>query len=212
MKFHDLLYLFLIAFFVSCSSRENETLNMNDLLESEDMDTTKENEGSKVDSNALEIQLSFFSTKLIDTLQLQLKDIHLIDNEFFPDRFNPLKSEKWEYKTNSTYFRFKHWKFKDTMIAQSTFLNWIDSYGVNRISLRPDVKQRISKDANVLLMKDKSIVVIESFSSIDLPKILATLEKLGFGKYWKYCVFQQKMKTTKWLECSADTSVCYMLK
>ena len=185
---------------------------MNDLLESEDMDTINKNDGSKIDSNALLMQLSFFSSKLIDTLQLQLKDIHVIDNEFFPDRFNPLKSEKWEYRTNKTYYRFKHWKFKDTLIAQSTFLNWLDSYSDKRISLRPDVKQRISSDANLLLMKDKSIVVIESSSAIDLLQTLSILEKLGFGKYWKYCIFQQKLKTTQWLECSADTSQIYGLK
>jgi hypothetical protein len=185
---------------------------MNDLLESEDMDTIKKNDGSKIDSNALHMQLSFFSSKLIDTLQLQLEDIHVIDNEFFPDRFNPLKNEKWEYRTNNTYYRFKHWKFKDTLIAQSTFLNWMDSYSDKHIPLRPDVKQRISSDANLLLMKDKSIVVIESSSVIDLLQTLSILGKLGFGKYWKYCIFQQKMKTTQWLECSADTSQIYGLK
>jgi hypothetical protein len=61
-------------------------------------------------------------------------------------------------------------------------------------------------------MKDKSIVVIESSSAIDVLQTLSTLEKLGFGKYWKYCIFQQKLKTTQWLECSADTSQIYGLK
>lgn len=164
--------------------------------------------------NILEVSdydaLSLFSKKLIDSLQIIHSKIVRNNSEIFPDRFHPIKSEKWSGLRPEDSIRYSHWKFKDSIVAEQTFFNWLDQFGSKRISFQLGDKVKVSSDGILILLQDKSIVLYETRKSIKLVQLLTLFNQLGFGKHWEYCILQQKNKKTEWIDCISDTSTCLM--
>ncbi len=164
--------------------------------------------------NILEVSdydaLSLFSKKLIDSLQIIHSKVVRNNTEMFPDRFHPIKSEKWSGLRPEDSIRYSHWKFKDSIVAEQTFFNWLDQFGSKRISFQLGDKVKVSSDGILILLQDKSIVLYETRKSIKLVQLLTLFNQLGFGKHWEYCILQQKNKKTEWVDCISDTSTCLM--
>ena len=164
--------------------------------------------------NILEVSdydaLSLFSKKLIDSLQIIHSKVVRNNTEMFPDRFHPIKSEKWSGLRPEDSIRYSHWKFKDSIVAEQTFFNWLDQFGSKRISFQLGDKVKVSSDGILILLQDKSIVLYETRKSIKLVQLLTLFNQLGFGKHWEYCILQQKNKKTEWIDCISDTSTCLM--
>lgn len=186
---------------IACTSKSEKVVTLDELnpasenyQEEENTDTLTPKETMGFDS------LSLFSKRLIDILKFPKKAIHLTKNTLFPDRFNPKKSEKWEVIAENNNFLYRHWKYSDSVVAENTYYNYLDNFGEKKIALKFDDKIRISPNAFVLLLQDRSMLSLESQNTIDLKKMTAILDTLGFGAEWKLVLFQQKGKKTEWFE------------
>jgi hypothetical protein len=207
-------YFLLFSLFIcfSCSEKQEKGVSMDELISP----SSRYKEDSKGDTTGkiLEVNdydsLSLFSIRLIDSLHIIHSKVVRNNTELFPDRFHPVKSEKWSGLTQNDSIRYAHWKFKDSIVAEQTFFNWLDVFGPKRIAFKIGDKVRLSSDGVLILLQDRSIVLYETRNILNLKQVLTLFNQLGFGKHWEYCILQQKSKKTEWIDCITDTSTCLM--
>lgn len=144
--------------------------------------------------------ISYFSKQLVDTLGIPKPGVHRISTLLFPDRFNPVKSDKWYGITASDSFVYKHWMYADSNVAENTYYNWLDNFGDKHLSLKFGDKVCVSPNAFVLLLQHHSILLVETKKQLEKEKIINLLDTLGFGNTWKFVLFQNKGKKTEWFE------------
>ena len=193
--------LFIIYLLVGCQSSTEKEVTMDELnkpsqkyVSIHEANNIKELKVSDFDS------LSYFSKRLVDTLGIFPNKVHPISSLLFPDRFNPIQSDKWYGITSKDSFVYKHWKYLDTNVAENTFYNWLDNFGEKHLSLNFGDKLRVSSNAFVLLLQHKSLLLLESNQKMEKKQILTLLDTLGFGSTWKMVLFQAKGKQTEWFE------------
>ncbi len=196
-----LFFLFFLLGVIACSSKSEKVVTLDELNAPSEK---YQEEANSISQKQIEIydydSLSLFSKRLIDTLEITKKSIRRIKTALFPDRFNPIKSEKWVgvYKKDS--FVYQHWKYSDSVVAENTFYNYLDNFGTKKIALKFGDKYRISPNAFVLLLQDRSMISVESRIRIDLKRMTAILDTMGFGSQWKLVLFQQQGKKSEWFE------------
>jgi len=205
-------FLFSLLFCFACSEKHENGVSMDELIRP----SSRYKEGLKEDVTGKILEVSdydslyMFSRKFIDSLQIIHSKIVRNNTDLFPNRFHPIKSEKWSGLFQDDSIRYSHWKFKDSIVAEQTFFNWLDQFGSRRISFQFGDKVRLSSDGILILLQDKSIVLYETRKKIKLVELLTLFNQLGFGKHWEYCILQQKNKKTEWIDCISDTSMCLM--
>lgn len=196
-----ILSIVLTIIFTSCQTTDENEISLDTL--SKPSSKYKYEEKSKVIDSKKELAydtLSYFSKKIIDTLGISETDVYAINQLLFPDRFNPVKSEKWYGVNEQDSFVYKHWKYVDTNVAENTFYNWLDNFGDKHLSLRFGDKVRVSPNAFVLLLQHRSILFVETKKRLEKEKIINLLDTLGFGNTWKFVLFQNKGEKTAWFE------------
>lgn len=196
-----LVFLFFLLGVVACSSKTEKVVTLDELNAPSEKYQEEENAISQKHVEICDYDsLSLFSKRFIDTLDIPKKSIRRIKTALFPDRFNPIKSEKWVAVDKKDSLVYQHWKYSDSVVAENTFYNYLDNFGAKKIALKFGDKYRISVNAFVLLLQDRSMVTVESRIGIDLKKMTAILDTLGFGSQWKLVLFQQKGKKSEWFE------------
>jgi hypothetical protein len=196
-----LLFFCFFYVLVGCSSSTEKVVDLDELNKpSLNYKEGNESRAKKVDNPIAYDSLSFFSKRLIDTFNFEKKNVKRIENLLFPDRFNPVKSEKWYAIYGEDSLVYKHWKYLDSVVSENTYYNWLDNFGERHLSLKFGDKMNVSKNAFVLLLQDRSLLLFESRNNIDLPTFISTLDTLGFGNTWKFVLFQNKGKKTEWFE------------
>jgi hypothetical protein len=196
-----LVFLFFLLGVVACSSKTEKVVTLDELNAPSEKYQEEENAISQKNVEICDYDsLSLFSKRFIDTLEIPKKSIRRIKTALFPDRFNPIKSEKWVAVDKKDSLVYQHWKYSDSVVAENTFYNYLDNFGTKKIALKFGDKYRISANAFVLLLQDRSMVSVESRIGIDLKKMTAILDTLGFGSQWKLVLFQQKGKKSEWFE------------
>lgn len=196
-----LFFLFFLLGVVACSSKPEKVVTLDELNAPSEKYQEEENAISQKQVEICDYDsLSMFSKRFIDILEIPKKSIRRIKTALFPDRFNPIKSEKWVGVDKKDSFVYQHWKYSDSVVAENTFYNYLDNFGAKKIALKFGDKYRISANAFVLLLQDRSMVSVESRIGIDLKKMTAILDTLGFGSQWKLVLFQQKGKKSEWFE------------
>lgn len=199
MKFFWCLYVVFLV--VSCKSKDTKEVSMDELSKPSIHYTTKEKKQFvKLPKSTDYDSISFFAKKLADTLGIAKNQIHRISTFVFPDRFNPIKSDKWYGISPSDSFVYKHWIYADTNVAENTYFNWLDNFGDKHLSLKFGDKVRVSSNAFVLLLQHRSVLLLESKNQLNREGILPLLDTLGFGSTWKFVLFQNKGKKTEWFE------------
>lgn len=190
-----------VVLLLGCQSSEEKVVTLDDLSKPSVHYTASDDTLKKKDFPSIAYDsIAYFSKKLVDTLGLPKSSIHRINSLLFPDRFNPVKSDKWYGVTPNDSFVYKHWMYTDTNVAENTYYNWLDNFGGKHLSLKFGDKVRVSPNAFVLLLQHRSVLLLESTKEIRKEKILPLLDTLGFGNTWKYVLFQNKGKKTEWYE------------
>ena len=193
--------LYVVFFVVSCKSEDTKGVSMDELSKPSIHYTTKDKKQLvKLSKLSAYDSISFFSKKLSDTLGIAKNQIHRITTFVFPDRFNPIKSDKWYGISLGDSFVYKHWIYADTNVAENTYFNWLDNFGDKHLSLKFGDKVRVSSNAFVLLQQHRSVLLLESKNQLNKDNILTLLDTLGFGSTWKFVLFQNKGKKTEWFE------------
>ena len=199
MKNWWIIWVLFLVF--ACQNSEQKVVTLDDLSKPSQKYFSEERVKFKNESKRSDFDsISYFSKKLVDTLGISKKNVYQISTLLFPDRFNPVQSDKWYGVIPSDSFVYKHWKYSDTNIAENTYYNLLDHFGDKQLSLKFGDKLRVSSNAFVLLLQHRSLLLLESKKQINLPKLVELLDTLGFGSTWKFVLFQDKGKKTEWFE------------
>jgi hypothetical protein len=198
-------FVFSIILLFACGEKEDKVVQLDDLIEGSK--TNYEVKDSSVQKTS-EIKLSYFVQRLCDSLKIEAKYI-VIDSAFtFPERFHPIKQDKVKFTENSDVHSYKHWKWGDSTKATQSFFNWLDQFGDKKVSLLVGDQVKVMKSGFLLLLQDKSIVYLEFGRTFKPEYYLHKLTNCGFGKHWKYVLYQQPQKKTTWIDCGSDTTKC----
>jgi hypothetical protein len=202
----NLLYLFIVLFIFSCSSENEKVVKLDDIVSgSKEINVEKDT----IAFNDTTQKLSFFVNRLCDSLKINKKTT-FIDSSFdFPERFHPIKIDKVTFHQGDL-ISYKHWKWSDSIKATQAFFNWLDQFGDGRKSLIVGDEVNVTKKGFIVLLQDKSIVYLEFASNFKLTYYADKLTKCGFGKHWKYILFQQPFRKTTWIDCISDTTNCQL--
>lgn len=202
MKFY--VSVCIIAIFFSCTNKQEKVVRLDDLVSGSEIDYSQKDTFPEIEKVK---ELSFFVNKLCDSLQINKKNAE-IDSLFdFPERFHPKKIDKVIFNQGNLLV-YKHWKWSDSIKATQVFFNWLDQLGERKVSLLVGDELKVSKNGFILLLQDKSIVFLEFGSTFKPIHYIHKLTNCGFGKHWKYIVYQQPLKKTTWIDCSTDTTKC----
>lgn len=198
------LIFFILILCFACTNKEEKVLKLDDLVSGSEVkkfnpDTTQ------VQSNTNSI--SYFVRLLADSLSLDHKVISVDTSFSFPERFHPLKTDKVNFNLPDL-LTYKHWKWSDSIKANQAFFNWLDQFGERKISLIVGDEVTVSKKGFLVLVQDKSMVYLEFGRTFKPEFYLHKLTDCGFGKHWKYILYQQPVKKTIWVDCISDTTNC----
>ena len=200
----NLLYLFTVLFIFSCSSEHEKVVKLDDIVSGS---KEKKVEKDTIAFNDTTQKLSFFVNRLCDSLKINKKTT-FIDSSFdFPERFHPIKIDKVTFNQGDL-ISYKHWKWSDSIKATQAFFNWLDQFGDRKISLIIGDEVSVSKKGFLVLVQDKSVVYLEFGRTFKPEFYLHKLTDCGFGKHWKYILYQQPVKKTIWVDCISDTTNC----
>ena len=200
----NLLYLFILLFIFSCSSENEKVVKLDDIVSGS---KEKKVEKDTIAFNDTTQKLSFFVNRLCDSLKINKKTT-FIDSSFdFPERFHTIKIDKVTFNQGDL-ISYKHWKWSDSIKATQAFFNWLDQFGDRKISLIIGDEVSVSKKGFLVLVQDKSVVYLEFGRTFKPEFYLHKLTDCGFGKHWKYILYQQPVKKTIWVDCISDTTNC----
>ena len=204
----NLLYLFIVLFIFSCSSENEKVVKLDDIVSgSKEINVEKDT----IEFNDTTQKLSFFVNRLCDSLKINKKTT-FIDSSFdFPERFHPIKIDKVTFNQGDL-ISYKHWKWSDSIKANQAFFNWLDQFGERKTSLIIGDEVSVSKKGFLVLVQDKSVVYLEFGRTFKPEFYLHKLTDCGFGKHWKYILYQQPVKKTIWIDCLSDTINCEIYK
>ncbi len=200
----NLFFLIGVLIFAACSNEQEQVVKLDDLVSGSSVNYDKKDSLVKSEKNT---QISYFVNRLCDSLQID-KDNVVVDSSFsFPERFHPIKSDKVVFNEGELRV-YRHWKWGDSIKATQSFFNWIDQFGDQKQSLTVGDQIKVQKTGFLVLLQDKSIVYLEFGRTFKPEYYLHKLTNSGFGKHWKYILYQQPLKKTNWIDCISDTTKC----
>ncbi len=201
------MYLLLTSlFFTACQSKQKEdVLSLDDVseaskayAESMRFPTEKTIHVNYFDS------LSPFSQGLVDSFNLQLNSIHLIDTMLFPDRFGATDSEKWYSKTAADSLVFVRWVFQSKVKAENALYNWLDCFGATCRSIPMGTDAKFSKKGILLLCNLNELIYVESAQKWDSDAWLKYIQGNRKEKDWKFFIIQQPNRKIEWKTINSD--------
>jgi len=195
-----LVFIFLILLLIGCNQSQEE-ITLDELSKNMPRRVSKLDTSGITDFNKRYgfDSLSFFSKKMVSFFKLDTSKVFILRNKCLPDRFNPVKCEKWSYGSKKDTTLYYHWKFKDTTASFNAFYNWIEHFGYKNQSLKMGHSVLYKGLPFVLLVQDKSIVFLEFTNTPKLENLLDDLTTLGYGRSWKYILSSDKSRKIRWM-------------
>jgi hypothetical protein len=200
----NLLFLILILIQTACSNEQEKVVQLDDLVSGSKVNYDKKVTLVKSDNVK---QISFFVNRLCDSLQIDKMNVGVDSSFTFLERFHPIKSDKVRFQEGD-FLAYSHWKWGDSSKASQAFFNWLDQFGDKKQSIIVGDQVKINKSGFIVLLQDKSIVYLEFGRTFKPEHYLHKLTNCGFGKHWKYIIYQQPLKKTNWIDCISDTTRC----
>lgn len=198
------MIFFLLILLYACNSKQDKILKLDDLvLGSKGKVITKDTARNQVDTKPI----TYFISLLCDSLQIDHASVAIDSTFMFPERFHPIKTDKVIFK-QTELIAYKHLQWSDSIRANQAFFNWLDQFGERKKSLVVGDQINVMKPGFLLLLQDKSIVYLEFGRTFKPEYLLHKLTNCGFGRHWKYVLYQQPQKKTVWIDCSTDTTNC----
>lgn len=199
-----IIFISLIIF--SCTSKQEETLEMSDIM------ATSDRYKETNTKNLKETKKEFFSDslpniylELIDSLKINRKKINLLDSKDLPDRFECMYSQKFYWTTSKDSVNFRHWVFKDSNKTYNAFYNWLDCFGPQCKTLTIGSQSKLQKSPIAILVSEKDLYAIESKKDINLDFWLRQFDRNRKNRKWKYIVTQPKKGKVTWCKKENDS-------
>jgi len=177
---------------VSCTEEKQEIIDISEIMPG----TEWESEDQGVHLDTLDSLVSIkdrFKDHGISVLSLS------IDNSsYFPDRFGPDITEKYELITKSDTLKYLKWNYTDSMQVMNSFFNWIDCYGDNCRSIYVGEEKSFQKAPMQLYVNDTSLIFITAKHNLDFNLWLNYHKSLGYSSEWNYLIEQRRNGRAKW--------------
>jgi hypothetical protein len=185
----------ILVFFSSCRDKENEVIDLNDIIEGSDRynEDSLDVENKINETDTLQVYLNDFQSHGIE-----VKELNYLDDNYFPDRLGPIKTKKFEIQRDDNTFRYVQWTFKDSTKVMNAFFNWIDCFGENCKSIFIGEERVFQTNPFQLLVNDSTLVFIEGVESFDFKEWESYFEKQGFALDWNYVIEQRKRGKAHW--------------
>mgnify|MGYP006086603065 FL=1 len=179
----------------SCGGEENETVDLKDIIaESERYNEDSMNVKNDIDpKDTLAIQLKEFNEN-----GLVFSEISAFADKYFPDRFGPITSEKYELQSEGNTFRFIEWKYQDSTKVMNAFFNWMDCFGDKCKSIFIGEERLFQANPFQILVNDSSLIFIEGIESYDFKMWESYFENKGYPLDWNYVIEQRKRGKAHW--------------
>lgn len=198
--------LTLLLLLSSCGEKEEEVIDLEDIIEGSD----------RYSEDSLDVNNE---TDPKDTLTIKLKDfkengieateIAAISDNFFPDRFGPLSSEKYELQLEGNKFQFIAWKFEDSTKVMNAFFNWMDCFGDKCKSIFIGEERVFQAEPFQLLVNDSVLVFIEGVESFDFKTWESYFKNKDFPLDWNYIIEQRKRGKAHWFTYVEEKKTSY---
>jgi hypothetical protein len=199
-RFKTLLLICITLLFTQCKNEQQpEVIEINDVLPQSKRDYTY------TDSSDTTIKIDSFIIQLSAHLNRPLEqftptsDERINDWKYIPSRFNPDTTISSEFYLDSTFYQFKSWSFKDSILSINAFYNWLDCFGEKCKEIALGDSTYISNHSFLLLQRNENISFILSDQSIDVKVWREFLAADAQKPKWNYILSQGHRGISKWL-------------
>jgi len=185
----------LFFLFTSCGDKEIEVINLNDIIEGSDR---YKEDSLQVENNTNELDTLSVFLNDFKSHGISLNDVGIVDDKYFPDRFGPIETMKFELNRDENTFRYIQWKFTDSTKVMNAFFNWMDCYGDKCKSIFIGEERIFQTNPFHLLVNDSVLIFIEGTESFDFKEWENYFEQKGFPLDWNYVIEQRKRGKAHW--------------
>lgn len=189
------IYLFSIGLvFFSCSQKE-EKISMDEIMPKSNYD--------KQDKIIVEDKIISFQPEIdknsLEAASIIWDSVAINEDLTNPERFSPLKTEKFDYFIEGKTVNYNRWTFKDSTKSISAFLNWMNCYGDNCTMVELRKKANIQRNEVLILQNDTCMIQIQSnmMGINELKKWKKMYLSIDKGK-WNFIIIQNKGSKAQW--------------
>ncbi len=204
MRIKSLNYIFFsfLHILTSCSSNNEEQI-----INAETVIPTSDYKSPVAVTVRAPIEDYGFNKDTAAFYKLDYDSIYLNDNTFFPERFNPKKSNKLILKNGSDSTLWYHWTFKDSIKTNNALYNWLDCFDKYCKSFKLYENKNLQKDNFILFISDTSLTYISSNALVSLSAWLNYYKIHSGIADWKLIVYQKKNGKADWLTIKEDEEI-----
>lgn len=188
-------YLLIFAlglFMVACSSNKEDVIDINDILPKAERDYDKKDSVVNENSDSLKMYQDRFE------VLGALDSISIYDEDLFPDRVGPKKTEKYRLTVNSEEIIFVKWRFSDSLRVSNALFNWSDCFGPKCKSIRIGEEKNLQRKAFQVLANDSVLIYLESATQLDTRKWDDYFDQQGYDLDWNYRLEQSRSGRVRW--------------
>ena len=187
-------FIFALGLFtVACTSKSGDVKVLNDILPNAKGDYAQKDSVVSDNSDTLKRY-----QKLFAEVELQLDSISVYDEDLFPDRVGPEKTERYRMVFGDEVVIFGKWKFSDSLRVSSALFNWADCFGPNCKSIRIGEEKNLQRNAFQILANDTVLIYMESSTKLDPEKWDVYFENLDYELDWNYRLEQARSGRVRW--------------
>lgn len=188
--------LIAFLFFVSCSEKPAETIDLSDLVKGvgeEDSTDTVAVEISYADSLSMPLRM------LMDSLEVPFDGLLPMDTILYLDQFVHASNESWKTLIGNLHYL----SYKDSLQTKNAFFNWLDCFGSKCNPLALWEERKMGKQDECIVVFEKEILYLQGttfFQGIQLPSdpFLQRLEELKPKDKILYVLQIPANKKTRW--------------
>lgn len=188
--------LFFLAFFillVSCKNEKNDVVEMSEIIpqakrEYNGKDSTSANKPDTMKEFKNALGLCHFT----------FDNYTGFEETMFPDRFEPLRTERIALIKQNDTTKFYRWTYKDSVQTMNAFYNWLDHFGKNKNQIMIAEERNFQRKAFQLFIGDTTMIFIQGDSGVDFKNWLNCLDSLGYNPEWNYLIEQNIGGKAKW--------------
>jgi len=184
-----------ILILTSCGGGKEEVVDLDDIIAGSDRYSEDSlNVKNEIDpKDTLALKLREFNDNGVE-----VKEIIALTDNYFPDRFGPITSEKYELQSEGNTFRFVQWIFEDSTKTMNAFFNWMDCFGEKCKSIFIGEERVFQSNPFQILVNDSTLIFIEGIESFDFKIWETYFEKQAYPLDWNYVIEQRKRGKAHW--------------
>lgn len=189
----------------SCSQEKEKVLDLSDVLpQSELYPEGKKEEIDSVPEVFDYDSLSVLSKAFVDSFALNRKEINLISQNDFLDRFDWKTKEKWSFINDDITLKVSRWSYSDSSAARNSFFNLIDCFGPKCRSMLLYERKWMSEKPFLLVLSEMELWFIEGLDDQSLRKVLCKVPDTFGAMNPLYLLTQRTKQRCIWWDFNAE--------